>query len=111
MLQHKAFEWSAQVAYELELGDAFLAKRKIDIEDQVRSTGTYSHTEEEVVHGARVAWRNSAKCVGRIAWNTMLVRDRRHVTDLNHMFAECIEHQRLATADGSLKAVMVSVFV
>ena len=42
-----------------------------------------------------------------IAWNTMLVRDRRHVTDLDHMFAECLEHQRLATADGSLKAVMV----
>ena len=107
-LLRKAFEWSAQVAHELELGDAFLEKRKVDIEEEIRSTGSYTHTEEEVVHGARVAWRNSAKCVGRIAWNTMLVRDRRHVTDLNHMFAECIEHQRLATADGSLKAVMVS---
>jgi nitric oxide synthase oxygenase domain/subunit len=36
----------------------------------------------------------------------MLVRDRRHVTNLDHMFAECLEHQRLATADGSLKTVM-----
>lgn len=105
-LLRKAFEWSEQVAYELKWCESDLAKRKYDIESEVRSTGTYSHTEEEVVHGARVAWRNSAKCVGRIAWNTMLVRDRRHVTDLDHMFAECIEHQRLATADGSLKAVM-----
>jgi len=42
---------------------------------------------------------------GRIAWNTLLVRDKRHVKNLDAMFAECLEHQRLATADGSLKAV------
>lgn len=106
-LLRKALEWSEQVAHELEWDEAYLAKRKVDIEAEIRATGTYSHTEEEVVHGARVAWRNSAKCVGRIAWNTMLVRDRRHITNLDHMFAECLEHQRLATADGSLKAVMV----
>jgi nitric oxide synthase oxygenase domain/subunit/hemoglobin-like flavoprotein len=105
-LIRKALEWSEQVAYELEWDSAFLAQRKIDIVQDIRSTGTYSHLEEEIVHGARVSWRNAAKCVGRIAWNTMLVRDRRHVVDLDHMFAECIEHQRLATADGSLKAVM-----
>lgn len=34
-----------------------------------------------------------------------MVRDRRHVTNVDQMFAECLEHQRLATADGSLKAV------
>jgi nitric oxide synthase oxygenase domain/subunit len=59
-----------------------------------------------LITGARVAWRNSAKCIGRIAWNTLLVRDRRNVTDPDEMMAECFEHQRLATSDGSLKAVM-----
>jgi len=44
--------------------------------------------------------------VGRISWNTLMVRDRRHVTNLNQVFAECLEHQRLATADGSLESVM-----
>ena len=106
ILFRKAVEWCTLVAHELKWDESYLAKRKVEIQSQIQSTGTYSHTEEEVVHGARVAWRNSAKCVGRIAWNTMLVRDRRHVTNLDHMFAECIEHQRLATADGSLKAVM-----
>ena len=105
-LLHKAFEWSEQCKEELKWSDAYLAKRKIDIETEIRTRGTYTHTEEEIVHGARVSWRNSAKCVGRISWNTLLVRDRRHVTNLDHMFAECLEHQRLATADGSLKAVM-----
>ena len=70
-LIRKAFEWSEQVAHELEWTDSYLIKRKIDIETEIRNRGTYSHTEEEIVHGARVAWRNSAKCVGRIAWNTI----------------------------------------
>lgn len=104
-LLRKAFEWVEQVAHELKYDDAYLAKRRLDIETEVRTRGTYTHTEEEIVHGARVAWRNSAKCVGRIAWSTLMVRDRRHVTNLDKMFAECLEHQRLATADGSLKAV------
>ena len=40
------------------------------------------------------------RCIGRIAWNTLMVRDKRHVTDLDEIFAECMEHQRLAMADG-----------
>ena len=46
------------------------------------------------------------QCIGRIAWNTLLVRDCRNITDPDEIMAECLEHQRLATADGSLKAVM-----
>ena len=34
----------------------------------------------------RVAWRNAAKCIGRIAWNTLIVRDCRHVTDPGNFF-------------------------
>lgn len=41
-----------------------------------------------------------ARCIGRIAWNTLMVRDKRHVTDLDEVFAECMEHQRLAMGDG-----------
>ena len=31
------------------------------IYNQVVNRGTYTHTFEELVHGARVCWRNSAK--------------------------------------------------
>ena len=48
----------------------------------------------------------SDRCIGRIAWNTLAVRDKRHVTNVDEMFAECIEHERFATADGSIKSVM-----
>lgn len=49
------------------------------------------------------------RCIGRIAWNTLVVRDKRHVTDLAEMFAECMEHQRLATADGRCAQINQSI--
>eukprot|EP00752_Nemacystus_decipiens_P005386 g4883.t1 len=105
-LVSKAYEWVDQAAHELQWDDAYTSTRKGHIYNEVINCGTYSHTPEELVHGARVCWRNSAKCIGRIAWNTLVVRDKRHVTDLAEMFAECMEHQRLAMADGSIKSVM-----
>ena len=54
-----------------------------------------------------VAAAASCRCIGRIAWNTLVVRDKRHVTDLAEMFAECMEHQRLAMADGRRGSVEI----
>eukprot|EP00904_Undaria_pinnatifida_P005311 jgi/Undpi1/190/HiC_scaffold_1.g00187.m1 len=96
----KAYEWTEQASFELHWDEGYTKTRKGAIYNEVVNRGTYTHTFEELVHGARVCWRNSAKCIGRIAWNTLMVRDKRHVTDLDEVFAECMEHQRLAMADG-----------
>ena len=60
-------------------------------------TGTYRHTPEELTFGARVAWRNSARCIGRLYWNSLRVRDRRDVDTPAEVAAECVEHLRDAT--------------
>ena len=52
------------------------------------SKGTYTQTTEEVTHGMRVGWRNSAKCIGRIAWKNLIVRDKRHVLHPDAIFQE-----------------------
>ena len=49
--------------------------REIDL------TGTYWHTTEELAFGARVAWRNNARCIGRLYWRSLQVRDLRDVSD------------------------------
>ncbi|CAN0209502.1 unnamed protein product, partial [Ascophyllum nodosum] len=77
-----------------------------EIYSEIINSGTYFHSYEELAHGARVAWRNSAKCIGRITWNALNVRDKRHVADVDEIFAECMEHQRQASVDGSVKACM-----
>ena len=40
---------------------------------QVESKGEYIPTTEELTYGARVAWRNSNKCIGRFFWKTLHV--------------------------------------
>lgn len=76
---------------------------------EAAATGTYRHTMLELAFGARVAWRNSARCIGRLYWRTLQVRDLRHVRSAAAVAAECVEHLRLATNGGKIRPV-ISVF-
>lgn len=58
-----------------------IEQRLKEIEEEIVSTGTYTHTEEELVYGAKVAWRNSNKCIGRLFWNSLHVFDHRRLED------------------------------
>ncbi|GAA4872524.1 nitric oxide synthase oxygenase [Kitasatospora terrestris] len=76
---------------------------------EIERTGTYRHTVEELAFGARIAWRNSARCIGRLYWRSLVVRDLRHVTGPEEMAQECFTHLRTATNGGRIRPV-VSVF-
>jgi hypothetical protein len=41
------------------------AKASGAIAAEIDETGTYSHTSDELQFGARLAWRNSNRCIGR----------------------------------------------
>ncbi|GAA3113948.1 hypothetical protein GCM10020254_70470 [Streptomyces goshikiensis] len=76
---------------------------------ELAESGTYRHTPQELVHGARVAWRNSNRCIGRLYWNSLRVRDRRGLTDSDAIAAECFEHLREATNGGRVRPT-ITVF-
>jgi nitric oxide synthase oxygenase domain/subunit/sulfite reductase alpha subunit-like flavoprotein/hemoglobin-like flavoprotein len=101
-----AREFIDQVADELGWPQARLDKRWSEIAHEIRATGSYTHTFEELEHGARLAWRNAPKCIGRISWKNLIVRDKRHVVDPDEMFAECVEHLRVATNGGNIEIVL-----
>ncbi|MCX4242011.1 nitric oxide synthase oxygenase [Paraliomyxa miuraensis] len=101
-----AIAFVSTIAEELSWSEETLRKRISDIELEIRATGTYSHSYEELVLGAQLAWRNSAKCIGRIQWSNMVVRDRREVTNPEAMFREMVEHLHSATAGGNIEIVM-----
>eukprot|EP01088_Endostelium_zonatum_P003021 TRINITY_DN1398_c2_g1_i1.p1 TRINITY_DN1398_c2_g1~~TRINITY_DN1398_c2_g1_i1.p1 ORF type:complete len:667 (-),score=140.25 TRINITY_DN1398_c2_g1_i1:659-2659(-) len=102
----EAEKWLKDYAKEMNWTPEAYDKRFLEICNQVASSGTYSHNSEELEHGAKVAWRNSVKCIGRISWNTLLVRDMRHVIDPFKIFEECKEHQKIATGGASIQSVM-----
>ena len=76
---------------------------------EVDTTGTYRHTEAELAFGPRVAWRNSARCIGRLYWKSLKVRDLRDVHSAAGVAAECVKHLRAATNGGKIRP-LISVF-
>ena len=76
------------------------------VRDEIARTGTYAHTHDELEFGARVAWRSSARCIGRLYWRSLHLRDRRHVTAPDEVAAECVGHLRDATRRGRIRSTI-----
>ncbi|GAA0540177.1 nitric oxide synthase oxygenase [Paractinoplanes ferrugineus] len=75
---------------------------------QIAATGTYVHTTEELTHGARMAWRNASRCIGRLYWRSLVVLDRRRARTADEIFSLLVHHLQAAGA-GPLRPVL-SVF-
>ncbi|HEY5355893.1 MAG TPA: nitric oxide synthase oxygenase [Streptosporangiaceae bacterium] len=80
-----------------------------EIRREISLTGTYQHTVEELEFGARVAWRNSSRCIGRLYWKSLKVRDRRQIDTAAGIAAECAGHLRAATNHGRVRPT-ITVF-
>jgi nitric-oxide synthase len=98
-----------ELFYAEMVGEMPFAQRLRQVRDEIDATGTYLHTLDELIFGARVAWRNSARCIGRLYWNSLRVRDRRHVTEPAQVAAESIRHLRECTRDGEIRST-ITVF-
>ena len=79
-----------------------------EVEREIAEAGTYVHTLDELSYGARLAWRNSSRCVGRYFWSSLQVRDMRHLETEEEMFAALVEHIKIATNNGDLRALMTA---
>jgi nitric-oxide synthase len=90
-------------------GPGGVEARLREVRAAVAAHGTYEHTPEELVFGARVAWRNSARCIGRLYWRSLSVRDLRRVRTPEDIAEQSFEHLRLATNKGRIRP-FVSVF-
>jgi nitric-oxide synthase len=76
---------------------------------EIETSGTYWHTPDELAFGARVAWRNSSKCIGRLYWQSLRVRDRRTIAAAGDIAAESVGHLLEATNGGRIRP-MITVF-
>jgi nitric-oxide synthase len=88
------------------LSDAECVARIAHIAAEIRRTGTYTHTYEELVEGSKLAWRNHARCIGRLHWRSLRVLDRRNASTAEEVAEACFEHLRQATNGGNLRSVI-----
>lgn len=100
-----AEEFLRQVYAETEPGVP-LPERLRQVRAEIDRAGTYTHTTHELVFGTRVAWRNSARCIGRLYWQSLQVRDLRHLHDPADIAQESVGHLRAATRGGKIRSTM-----
>ncbi|WP_044747531.1 nitric oxide synthase oxygenase [Bacillus alveayuensis] len=56
------------------------------VKEEIDLYGSYKHTYEELEHGAKMAWRNSNRCIGRLFWQSLHVFDARNLqTEIIHV--------------------------
>ena len=66
-----------------------------DVFAEIEAPGTYTHTTDELTVGAKLAWHNHTRCIGKLYWRWLAVRDCRHVTAAEDIRDECFEHLRV----------------
>jgi nitric-oxide synthase len=71
-----------------------------EVRAEIAATGTYVHSGAELTFGARVAWRNASRCIGRLYWHSLLVLDRRNSTRADQIFQDLVAHLRVAGGGG-----------
>ena len=52
---------------------------------------------------AKEAWRNSARCIGRLHWKSLKVNDARSLNTCDDIFDALLKHIETATNDGAIR--------
>lgn len=99
----------AQFAREAGLDRNWLNNRLHQVRRSLSRFGHYDHSTEELAFGARVAWRNHSRCIGRLWWKSLDVVDCRHITDPDAMASQLFSHLSTAWNGGRIRS-MISVF-
>lgn len=77
-----------------------------NVKNCIENTGTYDLTEDELLFGAKLAWRNASRCIGRIQWNKLILQDARNIKSTKEMFEKLCQHLVLGTNGGNLRSVI-----
>ena len=107
--QAEAKAFIRQFCTETGRDSQFMQKRLAEVRTAINKENYYHHSAEELAFGARVAWRNHARCIGRLFWQSLEVADCRSITEPSAIAARMNEHMREAYNGGRIRS-MISVF-
>ena len=79
------------------------------VQAQLTQTGVWVKTFEELAFATRVAWRNAERCVGRLYWQGLHLRDCRQLREPAEIAEALWDHLRFAFNGGELRPA-ISVF-
>lgn len=97
-------------AYHIESGTPADAPLRIEqIREEMDRTGSWTMTADELGFATRIAWRNAERCVGRLYWKGLHLRDNRSLRTPREMADATFDHLRFAFNGGDLRPC-ISVF-
>ncbi len=80
-----------------------LAQRLDHLRCAFARKGSWQPSADELTFGARLAWRNSVRCVGRLFWPSLKVFDARSVRTMDDMYEAILNHIDWATNGGDIR--------
>ncbi|BBI33791.1 nitric oxide synthase oxygenase [Cohnella abietis] len=86
-----------------------LNERISEVLTALRETGQYEQTLEELTYGAKVAWRNNSRCIGRLFWDSLEVFDERQADSEEAIVAALLRHIAHASNNGRIRP-LITVF-
>eukprot|EP00069_Balaena_mysticetus_P013088 bmy_01408T0 len=89
-----------------QFGSKAHMERLEEVNRETESTSTYQLRDTELIYGAKHAWRNASRCVGRIQWSKLQVFDARDCTTAHGMFNYICNHIKYATNKGNLRSAI-----
>jgi nitric-oxide synthase len=90
------------MAYHEETFSMPLESRKLEVLNEIEHSGTWTPTYEELALGARMAWRNSNRCIGRLFWKSLKVFDARTLDSPEQIFSALENHIEAAFRNGQI---------
>uniref|UniRef100_A0A671KNX8 Nitric oxide synthase n=1 Tax=Sinocyclocheilus anshuiensis TaxID=1608454 RepID=A0A671KNX8_9TELE len=80
-----------------------------EVAKEIEATGLYQLTTKELEFGAKQAWRNAPRCIGRVQWANLQLFDARKCRTAEDMFQMLCDHIQFATNGGNLRSA-ITVF-
>ncbi|XP_067911281.1 nitric oxide synthase, brain isoform X2 [Heterodontus francisci] len=77
-----------------------------EVTKEIETTGMYQLKDTELIYGAKHAWRNATRCIGRIQWSKLQVFDARDCSSTHGMFNYICNHIKYATNKGNLRSAI-----
>jgi nitric-oxide synthase len=77
--------------------------RILEAHRQIGETGSWHQSAAELEFGARLAWRNSVRCIGRVFWRSLRMFDARSLEKPKDIFDAIVSHIIWSTNDGDLR--------
>jgi len=102
VLFEEAQDFIFQCYSELGKSEDEIQKRLSQIKVQIEKDQHYEHTFEELQHGARMAWRNSNRCIGRLFWDSLQVFDQRACETEEEVAQAIFKHIEYASNGGKI---------